>query len=111
MKFGLVFTQDLLQGARNLAALEMSRIDCSPEKNIRSDPGCFLGAYFFWGGNLHRQTCFVMQEFPKVSILRKLLHFWEMTDFYACLNHEFSKLSTPLQRLNRKNVFSDYELC
>jgi len=38
MKFGLVFTQDLLQGARNLAALEMSRIDCSPEKNIRSDP-------------------------------------------------------------------------
>jgi hypothetical protein len=32
MKFGLVFTQDLLQGARNLVALEVSKIDCSTEK-------------------------------------------------------------------------------
>jgi len=97
VKFGLVFTQDLLQGARNLVALEVSKIDCSPEK-ITLGVIQVRGGIFFLGKELVQTDIFIMQKFPKVSILRKLLHFWEVTAFYACLNPEFSKLSTPPHR-------------
>jgi len=55
MKFGLVFAQDLLQGARNLVALEMSRADCSPDKTIEGMIQVkFLGDIFFLGRELGR---------------------------------------------------------
>jgi len=60
---------------------------------------------------LAQTDMFCHARIPKNEHPQKTTTFLGDDSFYACLNPEFSKLSTPLHRLNRKNVFSDYELC
>ena len=86
VKFGLVFTQDLLQGARNLVALEVSRIDCSPEKITLGVIWVkFFGGIFFLMRALAQTDMFCHARIPKNEHPQKTTSFLG-DDSFLCMS-------------------------
>jgi len=76
----------LLQGTRNLVAVEMSRIDCSPEKiTVGVMQVKLLGGIFFLGRELAQAGIFCHAGIPKSEHPQKTTSFLG-EDSFLCMS-------------------------